>query len=125
MTYNEVIEKILNYRSNEYIWTKIENFILSLDGDNVKGFVYIIYVGDNLYKIGKTSSLDRRLRELNESRVVRVIRADNITEIENNLHRIFSSKRISSGQELFKLNDEDILYIHNLPDEWEEEVSLF
>lgn len=92
----------------------------------MRGYVYIIYVGDNLYKIGKTVSLERRLKELDEVRAVRMIRAENITQLETKLHNYFSGKRVSRGQELFKLNDEDILYIHQLPDEWEDNhIQLF
>lgn len=103
----------------------LEKVLIEFRERNMQGYIYVIYVGDGLYKIGKTANLERRLNELSEERVVRLIRAENITKLENQLHKQFSNKRITSSQELFKLNDSDILYIHTLPDEWEDTSRIF
>ncbi len=73
--------------------------------------VTIAYVGQGLYLI--TS------RTVSEERIVRIIETDTPLSVEQVLHNKFANQRISSAQELFKLNDEDLLYVHQLPDEWE------
>lgn len=103
----------------------LEEIITRFKEKNMKGYVYVIYVGDNLYKIGMTANLERRFYELNEGRVVRLIKAENISKLEDNLHKRFRSKRVTNSQELFKLNDQDIMYIQTLPDEWEDESRIF
>lgn len=93
--------------------------------ENMKGYVYVIYVGNNTYKIGKTAYLEQRFNQLKEERLVRLIKAENITRVEGQLHKRFSNKRITSSQELFRLNDQDILHIQMLSDEWEDESRIF
>jgi len=111
---------ILRLKENDELLEKVEQVVQEFQERNMRGYVYIIYVGHNLYKIGKTVSLERRFSELNEERIVRVIKADNITRLEGKLHKRFSNKRLTDSQELFRLSDQDISYLHQLPDEWED-----
>lgn len=110
---------------NSRLYEGLEEVMTRFREENMKGYVYIIYVGNHLYKIGKTANLERRFYELNEERVVRLIKAENISKLENSLHKRFHSKRITDSQELFKLNDQDIMYIQTLSDEWEDESRIF
>ena len=103
----------------------LSKFITEFKEKNMRGYVYVIYVGDGLYKIGKTADLERRFNELREERLVRLINADNITKLESKIQKRFSNKRQTHSQELFRLNDQDILYIHNFPDEWKDESKIF
>lgn len=117
---NSIFDELLYILKEDEITLKsLNDKIDNVLGDYMpkKGFVYIVYVGQNLYKIGATIDIKRRMKELQESRIVRVLRTDRPFEFENKLHNKFNQRRLTSTQELFKLNDEDLVYIHTLPDE--------
>lgn len=122
---SNLIKELEEIENQEELQKALQELIIRFKEENMRGYIYVIYVGDGLYKIGKTGNLERRFNELGEERLVRLIRADNITRLEGQLHRYFSNKRVTPSQELFKLNDSDILYIHNLSDEWEASSKIF
>lgn len=79
--------------------------------------VYIIKTGKNLYKIGKTRDLLKRLNGYHTHlpvlfRVVRQYIANNMTELEESLHIVFQHKRIKG--EWFQLTKEDLVICDNI-----------
>lgn len=124
--FNDLVGELEGIENREDLCEALAVFIQEFKEKDMRGWVYILYTGNNLYKIGKTTKLEQRMKKLKESRLVRLINADNISLLEGQLHKKFSSKRQINDQELFRLNDEDILHIQTLPDEWEDpHQSLF
>lgn len=79
--------------------------------------VYILKTGKNLYKIGKTQNLQKRMTAYHTHlpilfRIVRQYPAQNMTELEESLHVIFQHKRIKG--EWFELNADDITICDNI-----------
>jgi hypothetical protein len=75
----------------------------------MEGLVYIIK-GGSLYKIGRTTNLERRLRAFNglpfPVEVVHTIQAGDACGLETSLHSLFKSKRVKG--EWFSLTEEDL-----------------
>lgn len=123
---NQLVTELETLENKEGLCEALEAFISEFKERDMRGYVYVVYTGNNIYKIGKTTVLEQRLKKLRETRIVRLIKANNISQLETQLHNRFSSKRQIMEQELFRLNDEDILYIQTLPDEWEDpHMSIF
>lgn len=76
------------------------------------GFAYFIR-NDNIYKIGITDNLLRRLKELKPSEILNTVRCSNYQEIEKTLHSHFKEKRIPQT-EYFRLEDAEIEEAHAL-----------
>jgi len=79
--------------------------------------VYILKTGKNLYKIGKTHDLQRRLTSYHTHlpilfRVVRQYPAANMAQLEESLHIVFQHKRIKG--EWFQLTDQDLIICDNI-----------
>lgn len=79
--------------------------------------VYIINTGKNLYKIGKTQDLQKRLASYHTHlpvmfRVVRQYAAANMSDLEECLHIIFQHKRVKG--EWFELSKEDLVICDNI-----------
>lgn len=79
--------------------------------------VYILKTGKNLYKIGKTQDIQKRLAAYQTYlpvlfRIIRQYPADNMTELEESLHVIFQHKRVKG--EWFELSVDDITICDNI-----------
>jgi uncharacterized protein (DUF433 family) len=79
--------------------------------------VYILKTGKNLYKIGKTQNLQKRLASYQTHlpvlfRVIRQYAAANMTELEECLHVLFQHKRLKG--EWFELTTDDLTICDNL-----------
>ncbi len=69
----------------------------------VMGYVYLIRNGD-LYKIGHTENLERRLKQLQPCVLIQSLVADRSLNLEQELHKRFQSVRLPQT-EYFRLND--------------------
>lgn len=79
--------------------------------------VYILKTGKNLYKIGKTQNLQKRIGAYHTHlpilfRLIRQYPAQNMAELEESLHIIFQHKRIKG--EWFELNSDHITICDNI-----------
>ncbi len=79
--------------------------------------VYILKTGRNLYKIGKTHNLQKRLVAYHTHlpalfRVIRQYPAQNIAELEESLHIVFQHKRVKG--EWFELSADDLTICDNI-----------
>jgi hypothetical protein len=79
--------------------------------------VYILKTGKNLFKIGKTQDLHRRLAAYRthlpiDFRVVRQYPAANMSALEESLHIVFQHRRIQG--EWFRLTDDDLQICDNI-----------
>ena len=70
------------------------------------GFVYFVRNGD-LFKIGITENMLRRLRELAPDELLNVVRCSNFQEVERELHRRFKDVRLPQT-EYFRLSDQQV-----------------
>ena len=80
--------------------------------ENIPGFIYLIRNKD-LYKIGITVSMQRRMKELKPDEIVAVKQAANMRGIEKLLHKRYKHQRIPQTE-----------YFRLLPDEVNEAVLL-
>lgn len=76
------------------------------------GFVYFIRNGD-LYKIGITENLLRRVKELNPDEILNVVRCSNYKELERKLHEHFKHKRLPQT-EYFRLDPHQVDEVYML-----------
>ena len=76
------------------------------------GFVYFVRNGD-LFKIGITENMLRRLKELAPDELLNVIRCSNFQEVERQLHRRFKDVRLPQT-EYFRLSDQQVEEVHQL-----------
>jgi len=79
--------------------------------------VYILKTGKNLYKIGKTRDLQKRLATYHTHlpilfRVVRQYPASNMDELEESLHIVFQHRRVKG--EWFQLTDQELIICDNI-----------
>lgn len=79
--------------------------------------VYILKTGKDLYKIGKTRDLQRRLATYHTHlpilfRVIRQYPAANMDELEESLHIVFQHRRIKG--EWFQLTDQELIICDNI-----------
>lgn len=79
--------------------------------------VYIINTGKNLYKIGKTRDLQKRLASYHTHlpvmfRVIRQYASTNMSDLEECLHIIFQHKRVKG--EWFELTKGDLVICDNI-----------
>ena len=69
----------------------------------VMGYVYLIRNGD-LYKIGHTENLERRLKQLQPCVLIQSLVTDRSLNLKQELHKRFQSLRLPQT-EYFRLND--------------------
>ena len=79
--------------------------------------VYILKTGKNLYKIGKTQDLQKRLTSYHTHlpitfRIIRQYACTNMTELEGSLHIVLQHKRIKG--EWFELTNDDLVICDNI-----------
>ncbi|AHM58852.1 hypothetical protein D770_02925 [Flammeovirgaceae bacterium 311] len=79
--------------------------------------VYILKTGKDLYKIGKTKHLQKRLAGYRthlpvEFQVIRQFMAENMDTLEQSLHVIFQHKHVKG--EWFELDQEDLVICDNI-----------
>lgn len=91
-------------------FTENEAVELEDESQEIIGFVYMLKVGKH-FKVGRSSSFDRRSRELRiqlpeQADTVHVIRTDDPVGIELYWHRRFEAKR--KNGEWFELNAQDV-----------------
>ena len=93
---------------------ELSNDIDELEGEekNNYGFIYFIRNKD-LYKIGITENLLRRLGELDPDEILNVSRCSNFKFVEKKLHETFKGKRLPQT-EYFRLNENDVEQVHKL-----------
>ena len=83
-----------------------------------KGIVYVLKLKDkNIYKIGVTNDLNRRLKQISprlpfEVEVEHTIKHNHIYNLEKELHERFSDKRMNG--EWFRLNKSDLQEIREV-----------
>ena len=82
----------------------------TLDGYREYGFIYFIR-NDNIFKIGITSNLARRISELRADEILNVARCSNYRALERLIHAEFNSVRIPQT-EYFRLSEEQIESVH-------------
>jgi len=81
------------------------------------GFVYLLRADNGYYKIGRTISLDDRIKQLKiaspcELELILAIETDECRELEESLHCLFDDKRATG--EWFELIEADVEYIKGL-----------
>ena len=76
------------------------------------GFVYFVRNGD-LFKIGLTENMLRRLKELAPDELLNVVRCSHFQEVERELHRRFKDDRLPQT-EYFRLSDQQVRKVHQL-----------
>lgn len=79
--------------------------------------VYILKTGKNLYKIGRTRDLQKRLASYHTHlpilfRVIRQYPAANMADLEESLHVVFQHKRVKG--EWFELTGDDLIICDNI-----------
>ena len=78
----------------------------------VFGFVYFIRNKD-LFKIGVTENILRRLKQLAPDELLNVVRCSNFQEVEREPHRKFKDVRLPQT-EYFRLSDQQVQEVHQL-----------
>jgi len=86
--------------------------VFSVNEKSEYGFVYFIRNGD-LFKIGITENLLRRLSELQPDEVLNVVRCKNFQEVEKRLHSDFKEIRLPQT-EYFRMLHAHVLEVHRL-----------
>lgn len=87
--------------------------------EKLTGFVYLMWSGNGLYKIGISKGVQNRLHGLRRQFPIRIevihfIKSTNYKNVEKYLHNKFASKRAEF--EWFRLSREDVLWIKSLKD---------
>lgn len=72
----------------------------------MEGFVYLVR-NEDLYKIGHTDDLERRLKELKPTEVIAHLRSTETRNIEASLHKRYANKRIPQT-EYFRLSKDEV-----------------
>jgi len=82
------------------------------ESDSCLGFVYLVRNQD-LFKIGITLDLKRRMEELKPDEIVNTIKCRNFRDVEKDLHSLFRSERLPQT-EYFRLDQEQVQRIQSL-----------
>jgi DNA segregation ATPase FtsK/SpoIIIE-like protein len=77
-------------------------------------YIYLLKCGEDHYKIGIASSVERRVKELqtsnpNKIEVVSVKLIDKAEQLEQVVHRVLADYRLDGGKEWFKLTHEQVI----------------
>ena len=118
---NKQFEYLKNNK-NKPLWeimTFSENYYPIKEKKNINknaGYVYLLEY-NNLYKIGCSKNIDKRLHDLEKNtphkiNLIHSIKTDNKYKLENELHQKYKDKR--SKGEWFSLSDSDIQNIKNI-----------
>ena len=93
---------------------ELDNDSQELEGQESSnyGFVYFIRNKD-LYKIGITENLLRRLGELDPDEILNVSRCSNFKFVEKELHNTYKGKRLPQT-EYFRLDENEVQQVHKL-----------
>ncbi|MDA7677547.1 GIY-YIG nuclease family protein [bacterium] len=78
----------------------------------IMGFVYLIRNGD-LHEIGITENLSRRMKQFSPDDIVNTVKYFNYKDLEQQLHSLFSSKRLPQS-EYFRLDYDDLLVVQQI-----------
>lgn len=76
------------------------------------GFVYFVR-NEDIYKIGITENLLRRMKELNPDEILNAVRCSNHQEIEKKMHVHFKNRRIPQT-EYFRLDAVEVEQAHSM-----------
>lgn len=85
---------------------------LKLASTDTFGFIYFVRNSD-IYKIGITENLLRRMKELNPDEILNSIRCSNYKETEKKMHAHFKNRRIPQT-EYFRLDAAEVEEAHSL-----------
>ena len=96
-------------KNNDEVLDELDEVKISSDK---KGFVYFIRNQD-IYKIGITQNLLRRLDQLNPDEVLNTVRCSNFDQLEKDLHKLFKENRIPQT-EYFRLTPSQVEEVHQL-----------
>lgn len=94
-------------------------------GQERGGYVYLLKADNGLYKIGRSKSLDARIKQLGlilpyELELALVIETIDTTKLEQELHDHFADKR--KRGEWFELDESDLCYLAEIAEtRWEAE----
>jgi len=88
-------------------------FIKVIKPNNSVGYIYVVHHHGDIYKIGKTSDIDKRLKALKTGnpfiKLINSRRVQFVSDCESELHNKFAHQRISG--EFFHLCDDNLRYI--------------
>ena len=76
------------------------------------GFVYFVRNGE-LFKIGITENLLRRMGELVPDEILNCVRCSNFKELEREIHSVFKEVRLPQT-EYFRLNESQVQQVHRM-----------
>jgi len=91
--------------------------LLEVDLSDGPGYVYVIYVGKGICKIGETKVLDTRLKQIDGKEVVKIIKTNFRLALEKQLHVRYDGVRLTPSQELFALTHMQIQEVYQIEDE--------
>lgn len=82
------------------------------DSDNLVGFVYLVRNKD-LFKIGITIDLKRRMDELRPDEIINTVKCKNFRAVERDLHSLYKTNRIPQT-EYFRLDSDQVEVVQRL-----------
>lgn len=90
------------------------------DNSPYRGFIYFVRGGNGLVKIGRTSNLERRIRQIEKQcgrvEVLHTIKTNSDRDHEKMFHFMFRDKRVSG--EWFELNASDLSIVEDVALMW-------
>ncbi len=92
-------------------YQKSNRYVLDSSAPKTAGFVYLLSDGEGYYKIGRTNSIENRMRAFAtewrvKARLIHVIQTEDMVGLESALHTRFANKR--QNGEWFKLTRGDV-----------------
>ena len=73
----------------------------------MKGYVYLIRNGTDLYKIGITTDLKQRMKQLKPDQIIKTFQTDEYEDLEKKLHKKYKDVRLPQS-EYFRLTSTQI-----------------
>ena len=73
----------------------------------MKGYVYLIRNGTDLYKIGITTDLKQRIKQLKPDQIIKTLETDDYEDLEKQLHKKYKDVRLPQS-EYFRLTSTQI-----------------
>ena len=105
----ENIKRLIKHNDKNFEETKDD--LDEIDDSDV-GFVYFIRNKD-LYKIGKTNNMLRRMKQLEPDELLDSVRCSNYHQLEREVQAQFKAERITQT-EYYRLNKEQIKKVYEL-----------